>query len=58
MNKGQLSLLLLFALQAAAAIEPPPDRGKWVAVGADNLHVFSNAGPFEADWGSNPRPPA
>lgn len=35
--------LLLFALQATAAIEPPPDRGKWFAVRADNLHVFSNA---------------
>lgn len=37
-------LVLLFALQAAA-IEPPPDRGKWVAVRAHNLHVFSNASP-------------
>jgi tetratricopeptide (TPR) repeat protein len=38
-------LVLLFALQATAAIEPPPDRGKWFAVRADNLHVFSNATP-------------
>jgi tetratricopeptide (TPR) repeat protein len=36
-------LLLLFSLQAgAAAIEPPPERGKWFAVRADNVHVFSN----------------
>src|SRR5215213_6106873 len=40
-------LVLLFALQAAA-IEPPPDRDKWVAVRADNLHVLSNASPAAA----------
>ncbi|HYI13158.1 MAG TPA: tetratricopeptide repeat protein [Thermoanaerobaculia bacterium] len=44
LRRADLLLVLLFALQAAA-IEPPPDRGKWFAFRADNVHVFSNASP-------------
>lgn len=39
-----LLVVLLYALHLqAAAIEPPPDSGKWFAVRVDNVHVFSNA---------------
>src|SRR3954451_15258212 len=40
-------LFLLFALPSFAAITPPTDREKWIAIDAGDLHVFSNAGERE-----------
>lgn len=40
--------LLLFSLAfPAAAITPPTEREKWIAIDAGDLHVFSNAGERE-----------
>jgi len=40
-------LFLLLALPSFAAITPPTDREKWIAIDAGDLHVFSNAGERE-----------